>query len=138
MSDAPWWGSRRPEDRGPRSGLVECSDGRSEDCTYGATSQLVGLSVVRLVVRGLSVAHHGHNVGEGGSGAVVLVGVEEDTQALEVIRRAEDRTLGGALFGEPHGKPIAVQVAVAVDFELDLDLESGKHGTRTLMIHGVN
>jgi hypothetical protein len=42
------------------------------------------------------------------------------------------------LFGEPHGKPIAVQVAVAVDFELDLDLESGKHGTRTLMIHGVN
>lgn len=114
------------------------SDGRSDWYTYGAASQLVGLSIVRLVVGGMSVAHHGHDVGEGGAGAVVLVGVEEDTQALKVIRRTEDGTLGSALLGEPHCEPIAVQVAVAVDFELDLDLDRCKNGVRMLMVHGAN
>lgn len=75
-----------------------------------------------LVVGGLPITHHGHDVGERSTGAVVLVGIEEDAQTLKVVRRAEDGTLRRALLGEPHGEPIAVQVAGAVDLELDLDL----------------
>ena len=54
--------------------------------TYGTTSQFIGLAVMRLVVASLSVAHHSHHVRERGAGTVVLVGVEEDTETLEVIR----------------------------------------------------
>ena len=61
-----------------------------------------------LVVGGLSVAHHGHDVRERGAGAVVLVCVEEDTQTLEVVSRSEDGALRRALLGQPHGEPIAV------------------------------
>lgn len=92
--------------------------------TYGTSCQLVGLAVVRLVIGSRSVTHHGHNVGERHAGAVVLVGIYEDTQTLESISRTEDRALGGALLGEPHGETIAVQVALAVNGELQLNLKS--------------
>lgn len=75
-----------------------------------------------LVVGSLAVAHHGHDVGERSAGTVVLVRIEEDTQTLEVVRRTEDRTLSGALLGEPHGETIAVQVAGPFDLEFNLDL----------------
>lgn len=79
---------------------------------------------MRLIVRGLPVAHHCHNVGERGARAVVLVGVDEDSQTLESVCRAEDRALRGALLGEPESEAIAVQVALAVDFKFELDLYS--------------
>lgn len=75
-----------------------------------------------LVVGSLAIAHHGHDVGERSAGTVVLVRVKEDTQTLKVIRRTEDRALGGALLGEPHGEAIAVQVAGTFDLEFNLDL----------------
>lgn len=75
-----------------------------------------------LVVGSLAVAHHGHDVGKRSAGTVVLVRIEEDTQTLEVVRRTEDRTLSGALLGEPHGETIAVQVAGPFDLEFNLDL----------------
>lgn len=77
-----------------------------------------------LIVGGLPVAHHGHNVGERNAGAVVLVGVNEDTQALELVCRPEDRPLCGALLGEPEGEAIAMQGALAVDLELKFNLYS--------------
>lgn len=75
---------------------------------YRATGKFIGLAVMCLVVAGLSVAHHGHDVRERGSGAVVLVRVEEDTQSLEVVSRSEDGTLRRALLGQPHSEPITV------------------------------
>jgi hypothetical protein len=79
---------------------------------------------MRLVVRGFPITHHGHDVGERHAGAVVLIGVEEDTETLEFVCRTEDRALCGALLGEPKRKPITVQIAIAVDLELELDLAS--------------
>lgn len=91
--------------------------------THRASSKLVSLAVVRLVVGGLAVTHHGHDVGERDTGAVVLVGIEEDTETLETVCRTEDRALRGALLGEPKREAITVQVAIAVDLEFQFDLE---------------
>lgn len=77
---------------------------------------------MRLIVGSLSITHHGHDVGERHSRAIILVSVDKDPEALESIGRAEDRALGGALLGEPHCKAIAVQVALAVNFEFQLNL----------------
>lgn len=98
-------------------------DGGVAQAASGAASQLVGLAVVGLVVGGRAVAHHGHDVGEGNAGAVVLVCVDEDTETLEAVGGAEDRALGGALLGEPEGEAIAVEVALAVNLEFKFDLE---------------
>lgn len=53
--------------------------------TYRAAGHLVGLAVVVLVIRRVSVAVHSHDIGEHGAGAVVLVRVEEDAEALELV-----------------------------------------------------
>jgi hypothetical protein len=90
--------------------------------THRATGQLVRLSVVRLVVGGLPITHHGHDVRERNTGAVVLIGVKEDTETLKFICRTENRALRGALLGEPERKSITMQVAGAVNLELELNL----------------
>lgn len=77
---------------------------------------------MRLVVRGLSVAHHGHDIRERDTRTVVLVGIEENTETLELVCRSEDGTLRGALLGEPESEAIAVQVALAVELKLQFDL----------------
>lgn len=67
-------------------GKTELSgDGGIAEATRGAASQFVGLAVVGLVVGGRAVAHHGHDVGEGHAGAVVLVCVDEDTETFEAV-----------------------------------------------------
>lgn len=77
---------------------------------------------MRLIICGLPVTHHRHNVREGDAWAVVLVGVDEDTKTLKPVCRSEDRALCGTLLGEPEGEAIAVQVTLAVEFEFELDL----------------
>lgn len=77
---------------------------------------------MRLVIGGLPIAHHRHDVRERHTGAVVLIGVEEDTETLESVCRTEDRALCGTLLGEPEGKSITMQVAGAVDLKLELNL----------------
>lgn len=89
---------------------------------YRTSSDLIGLAVIVLIIGGLSVAAHGHDVGEHGAWAVVLVCVEEETEALELVRVAEDVAWLGALLGEPHGKTVTVEVALAGDFELEYNL----------------
>lgn len=78
---------------------------------------------MRLIVGGLAVTHHGHDIGERDTRAVVLVGIEEDAETLETVCRTEDRTLCGALLGEPKREAITVQVAIAVNLEFQFDLE---------------
>ena len=90
--------------------------------TYRAARNFVGLAIVVLVVLGLAVTVHGHDVREHCAGAVVLVGVDEDTEALEVVGVAKDRSWLRALLGEPHGKAVAVEVALTMDLELESDL----------------
>lgn len=77
---------------------------------------------MRLVVGGLAIAHHGHNVGEGNTGTVVLVGIEEDTKTLELVCGSKDRAVCGALLGEPESETITVQRTTAVDLEFQFDL----------------
>ena len=77
---------------------------------------------MRLVICGLPITHHSHDVGERHAGAVVLISVEEDTETLESVRRTEDGALRRALLGEPERKAITMQVPGAMDLELELDL----------------
>ena len=88
---------------------------------------------MRLIVGGLSITHHGHDVWERHARTVVLVGIKEYAETLKPVRRAKDRALRGTLLGEPERKPIAVQVAIAVDFEFKLDLE--KKRELELLLH---
>lgn len=94
--------------------------------TYRASSQLVGLAVVRLVVGGLAIAHHGHNVREGYTGTVVLVSIEEDTKTFKLVCRSKDRAVCSALLGEPESETITVQRTTAVDLKFQFDLEERK------------
>lgn len=77
---------------------------------------------MRLVIARLAITHHSHDKRKRGTGTVVLVRVEEDTETLEVIRRTKYRALHCALLGEPQGESIAVQVTVSVDFEFEFNL----------------
>lgn len=79
-----------------------------------------------LVVRGLAVTHHGHDIGKRHAWAIVLIGVEEDTKALELVGRPKHRAHSTALLGEPQSETIAVQVAIPMDLELKLDLDECK------------
>lgn len=79
---------------------------------------------MRLVVRGLAVTHHGHNIWKRHAGTVVLVGIEENTQTLELVRGSKHGALGTALLGEPEGETITMQVTAAMDLELELNLEA--------------
>ena len=69
-----------------------------------------------------SVSHHGHYVGEYDTGSLVLVCIDEDTEAFELVGGAEDRARGSALFGKPDGHAIAMEVALAVDLEFHFNL----------------
>jgi hypothetical protein len=90
-----------------------------------AACQLRVFAIVALVVGGLSVPKHGHDVGEHNTWSVVLVRVDKDAQALKVIRVAEDIALLAALAGHPHGEAIAIQLVFARDLELDFNLPVG-------------
>lgn len=72
-----------------------------------AACELVRFAVVALVVFRLAVADHGHDVGEDDAGAVVLVGVEEDSQAFELVAHAEDGAFFHAGLGHPEGHAVA-------------------------------
>jgi hypothetical protein len=90
--------------------------------TYGAAGDFVCLAVIVLIIGGLSVATHSHDVGEHGAGAVVLVCVEEDTKTLEFVRVAEDVAWLRALLGEPHGEAVAIEIPLAMDLKLEKNL----------------
>lgn len=77
---------------------------------------------MRLVIGSVPITHHGHDVRERHTGAVVLVSVEENTETLESVCRTENRALRGALLGEPERKSITMQVAGAMDLELEFNL----------------
>lgn len=90
--------------------------------TYRASSDLVGLTIVVLVIRGLPITVHSHDVGEYCARAVVLVRIEEEAKALELVCVTEDVSWLSALLGEPHCEAVAVEVALAVNLELELNL----------------
>jgi hypothetical protein len=106
------------------TGLVMSVFSKHDDATdtYRATSDLIGLAVVVLVVWRVSITVHGHDVWEHGTGAVVLVGIEEEAEPFELVCVAKDISWLRALLGEPHGKAVAVEVALTMDLELESDL----------------
>ena len=90
--------------------------------THRASSELVRLAVVVLVVDGVAVTLHSHDVGKHCAWAVVLVGIEEKAEALKLVCVTEDVSWLGALLGEPHSEAVAVEIALSVDLELEKDL----------------
>ncbi len=106
------------------TGLIAVSfrQPNSISSTYRASSDLISLAVVVLVVWRVSITVHSHDVGEYGAGTVVLVGIEEEAETLELVCMAEDVSWLRALLGEPHGEAVTVEVALAVDLELEYDL----------------
>jgi hypothetical protein len=92
------------------------------EITHRAASDFVRLAVIVLIICGLSIAIHSHNVREYSPRSVVLIRVEEETESLEFIRMTEDVARLRALLGEPHCEAIAIEVTLAMDLELELNL----------------
>lgn len=90
--------------------------------TYRASSKLICLSVIVLVIWRLSITVHSHDVGKHRAGPVILIRIEEDAEAFEVVLRSEDWAGCCALLGEPHCETVAVEVALAGDLEFHHDL----------------
>ena len=87
----------------------------------GAAGELVGFAVVALVVLCLAVADHGHDVREHHARPVVLVRVEEDAEAFELVSHAEHGAFFRAGLCHPDRHAVAEQSARAMDLELELD-----------------
>jgi hypothetical protein len=87
----------------------------------GAAGELVRFAVVALVVFGLAVADHGHDVGKDHAGPVVLVGVEEDAEAFELVFHAEHGAFFRAGLCHPDRHAVAEEGARAMDLEFELD-----------------
>ncbi len=92
------------------------------DAACRAARQLGVLAVVVLVVELAAVAVHRHDVGEHHAGPVVLVRVDEDTQAVKLVAAAKDGAHLAALARHPHSQTVAEQLVLARNLELDLDL----------------
>jgi hypothetical protein len=98
-------------------------DAGASDATSGTPSELGGLSIVRVVIARLPVTEHGRNIRENDAGAVVLVGIDEDSKTLEVVGAAEDGAGNCALLRDPERHAVTEEVAAAMEFEFPFDLE---------------
>lgn len=94
---------------------------RVSDSTCRAACQFRVLAVVGLVVWCLSVAEHGHDIGEDDARSIVLVRVHEDAETLKVVRVPKNIALHATLAGHPHSEAIAVQLVLARDLEFNFD-----------------
>ncbi len=90
--------------------------------TYGTAGDFVVFAIVVFVVCDGGISQHGHYVGKYDTGSLVLVCIDKDTEAFELVGGAEDGARGAALFGKPDGHAIAVEVALAVDLEFHFNL----------------
>lgn len=91
--------------------------------TYRATSQLICLSIIGLIIYGIAVTHHGHYVREYCPRPVVLVGVEEHAKSFEFVRKPKHWPWRGTLFGQPQREPVTEQIALATNLEFHFNLE---------------
>ena len=99
-----------------------CRDLGVSEPARRASAHLGRLAVVALVVLGVAVAKHGHDIGEDDAGAVVLVRVYKDAQSLKVVRVSKNVARLAALAGDPHGEAITVQLVLARNSEFDFYL----------------
>lgn len=90
--------------------------------SYRASSKLIRLAIVVLVVDRAAIAAHSHDVWEHGTRAVVLVRIEEEAQTLELVCMTKDVSRLGSLLGEPHCEAVAIQIALTADLKLELNL----------------
>lgn len=96
-------------------------DGSVSDAACRAARELLLLAVRILIVGSLSVAHHGHHVGENRARAVVLVRIYENAKALKVVDAAKNWSRLRACLGDPHGEAVAEELVLAVNLEFDFD-----------------
>lgn len=94
--------------------------------THRTPTQLISFAIGVLLIFGLSVSQHRHHIGERCPWTVVLVGINEDSKPFKFIRGPEDLAALGALFGQPHGHAIAVEIVCACDGEFDFDLRQAQ------------
>lgn len=92
------------------------------ETTYRAARNLILLPIMIFVVFDGGVPHHGHDIRKHYPRSLVLVRIDKDSKAFEVVGRAKDSSGCCSLFGEPDGHPIAVEIPLAVDLELDFYL----------------
>jgi hypothetical protein len=76
--------------------------------TYRASTNLIGLAIIRLIIFGPPVSHHCHDIWEHDPGSIVLVCVEEDPQTLKLVFMTEDWAGHSPIFRDPHCKSIAM------------------------------
>ena len=98
---------------------------REEGNTYRTASKFIGLAIMSLIIRRMSIPQHSHHIRKHHSRAIILVRVKENTQPLKFILVAKHGALLGAIGGHPHGEYIAKEVSLAIDVELDFNLPVG-------------
>ncbi len=96
--------------------------GRVPDAPGRAAGKLGALAIRVLVIRCLAIADHGHDVGEDNTRPVVLVRVEEDAEALKLVGAAKYGADFPALFCDPHGEAVAIELVLSMDLEFHLNL----------------
>lgn len=76
-----------------------------------------------LVVRDRAIAQHAHHIGEHDSRARVFIGIDENTQPVEIISGPKHWSRRGAFFGEPYRHSITVESSRAMYLKGDLNLQ---------------
>ncbi len=76
-----------------------------------------------LVVRYRAIAQHAHHIGEYDSWARILIGIDENTQAVEIIGGPKHWSRRSAFLSEPHRHSITVENSRAMYLKGDFDLQ---------------
>jgi len=100
-------------------GVLVAGDGGEGEGTHRTPGQLVILPIVILIVRHRAVPEHSHHIRKHHPRPPVLVSVDDDAQAIEIVFGAEHFSRLGALFGQPDRHAVPVEVAGAVNFKFD-------------------
>lgn len=67
--------------------------------SYRTTGDFIGLAIVVVIVHGVPVSHHGHDIGKRVRRTAVLVRVNENAQTLKFVLRPKNGADGPMLFG---------------------------------------
>lgn len=89
---------------------------------YRTARQLVIFSVMILVIRDRRISQHGHHIGKYNARPLILVRINKDTQALEIIRESKHFSGCGTFFRDPNSHAVPVETTPAMNFERNLNL----------------
>lgn len=76
-----------------------------------------------LVVRNRAIAQHAHHIRKHDSGARILIGIDKNTQPVEIISGPEHWSGRGAFLGEPYSHSITMESSRAMYLKGNFDLQ---------------